>query len=106
MGGMTDLTERQRVERAERAKRALEEFVEPAIDHVCATFEKRLKEVCAKEPWASDKIAALANVIRIAEEIGGDIIGLIHDGAEAQSHILKVERYEALTPARRRLVSI
>jgi hypothetical protein len=47
-GRMTDLTDRQRVERAERAKRAIEEFVEPAVGHVCDTFERRLKEVAQR----------------------------------------------------------
>jgi len=103
---MTERSEAQRVERAERARRAMDEFFAPALGRAHDVFSTRLKDVCAREPWAADKIAALANAIRILEELGHDLEAAIRDGDDAARTILRAEKYEALTPARRRLLGI
>lgn len=103
---MSDLTDKQRVERAHHAKRALEEFLEPAFAVVTAEYGARLLAVCAKEPWATDRIAALANATRIVEEVKAQIVSLVYDGESAKQEIERVRRIEALTPRRRRLVEI
>lgn len=103
---MSDLNEAQRVERAARAQQALDEFFAPAMARARESFSARLKDICAREPWAADKIAAMANAIRILEELGRDIEGAIRDGDEAAQSLLRAEKYERLTPARRRLLGI
>lgn len=102
---MSELSPEERVRRAERAQKAIEEFFDPALSYVHATFTERLKKVCASEPWETGKIAALANAVRIVEELGSDIKGYIHDGEEAASKLIRVERYEKMSPARRRFIS-
>lgn len=103
---MRDLNEAQRVERAARAQHALDEFFTPALARAHDSFSARLKDICAREPWASDKIAAMANAIRILEELGRDLESAIRDGEEAARSIVRAGKYEQLTPARRRLLGI
>ena len=103
---MTELSESQRVERAARATRAIEEFFAPALARAHESFSVRLKDICAREPWAADRIAAVANAIRILEELGKDLEAAIHDGDAAARSLLRAEKYERLTPARRRLLGI
>ncbi|TFI59102.1 hypothetical protein E2493_06135 [Sphingomonas parva] len=103
---MNELSDAQRVERAARARRAIEEFLAPALGRAHETFSARLKDICAREPWAADRIAALANAIRILEELGKDLEAAIHDGDAAAQALLRAEKYERLTPARRRLLGI
>ena len=103
---MTDLTDSQKVERAKRARDAIDEFFAPALARAHAAFSARLKEICAREPWATDRIAAVANAIRILEELGKDLEAAIRDGDAAAEALLRAERYERLTPARRRLLGI
>ena len=103
---MGELSDAQRVERANRAARAIDEFFAPALARAHEAFSGRLKEICAREPWASDKIAALANAIRILEELGKDLEAAIRDGDEAARALLRAGKYERLTPARRRLRGI
>jgi len=103
---MTELNEAQRVERAVRARSAIDEFFAPALARAHTAFSARLKEICAREPWAADRIAAVANAIRILEELGRDLESAIHDGDAAAAALLRAEKYEKLTPARRRLLGI
>ena len=103
---MTELSEAQRVERAARASKAIDEFFTPALMRAHAAFARRLSEICAREPWAAEKIAAVANAIRILEELGKDLEAALHDGEAAAQSLLRAEKYEKLTPARRRLLGI
>lgn len=100
------MTEAQRIERARQATLALETFLDPAFAVVIEEYHARLQAVCAKEPWASDKISALANASRIVSEVRAQITGLVHDGEEAKSKLARAEKIESLSPARRRLLNI
>lgn len=99
------MTEAQRVERARQARQALE-FLAPAFEAVVSAYTERLEALAAHEPWAHGKITALANAVRIAREVHGQIAGLVHDGDDARASLVRVEKIERLTPARRRLLNI
>ena len=103
---MTELNDQERVERGRRARAAIDEYFAPALGRAHDMFSARLKEICAREPWATERIAAVANAIRILEELGKDLEAAIHDGEDAVQRRLRAERYEKLTPARRRLLGI
>ena len=103
---MNELSEAQRVDRANRAKRAIEEFFDPAFEAVVAAYAARLEEIASKTPWEAGKITALANAQRIAKEVYGQIATFIHDGDLASRDLIRVERIEAMTPAKRRLLNI
>lgn len=100
------MTEQERIERGFQAKRALEGFLDPAFEQVRAEYAGRLAAICASEPWATNKIAALANASRIVEEVRSQIMGLILDGAEAEQRKTRAQRVEELSPAKRRLLQI
>jgi len=100
------MTDEERIERAFQARRALETFLTPAFDQVRAEYGGRLAHVCANEPWATNKIAALANASRIVEEVKAQIVTLVLEGDEARSRKTRAERIENLSPAKRRLLQI
>ena len=102
---MTELTDTQRVERARQARQALE-FLTPAFEAVVAAYTERLEALASQEPWAHGKITALANAARIAREVHGQIAALVYDGEDARASLVRVEKIERLTPARRRLLNI
>lgn len=101
-----DLTLEQRVERGHRAERAMSEFLEPAFDQVRAEYAARLAVICATEPWAANKVSALANASRIVEEVQAQIMALIMNGEEAHIRKSRAERIEELSPAKKRLLNI
>lgn len=102
---MSGLSEAERIERARQARHALE-FLAPAFEAVVSAYTGRLETLAAQEPWAHGKITALANAARIAREVHGQIAALVHDGEDARASLVRVEKIERLTPARRRLLSI
>lgn len=102
---MTELTEAQRVERARQARHALE-FLTPAFEAVVSAYTGRLEALASHEPWAHGKITALANATRIAREVHGQIAALVHDGEDARASLVRVEKIEKLTPAKRRLLNM
>lgn len=101
-----ELTESQRVQRGEQARRALEDYLDPAFDAVVAAYTDRIEALAASEPWAADKIVAVAQATRIAKEVHGQIAALVHDGEHARASMVRVEKIEQLSPARRRLAAI
>ena len=98
--------EQARIERAGRAQRALEEFLDPAFETAHAEYAERLKVIASKEPWATNKIAALANAARIVEEVRGQIVALVFDGEHAKQGKARAEKIEQLSPAKRRFLNI
>lgn len=101
---MNDLAAR--IERSRRAGLAMEEFLAPAFDVLRAEYTSRLKEVCAKEPWAANKIAALANATRIVEEVERQLAGLIVDGDVAKGERERVAKIAEMSPQRRKILGI
>lgn len=103
---MSDLNDRERMERAHNAQRALDEFLEPAFDIVAAEYLGRLEQLASTQPWEAAKITALANATRIASEVRSQIVALVLDGQDARRGMLRAEKIEKLTPAKRRLLNI
>lgn len=103
---MTDLTDAQRVERARQAQMALENFLNPAFDAVSAAYTDRIEQLASTTPWEAAKITALANANRIVKEVHAQIAALVYDGEHAKADMVRVEKIEKLTPARKRLINI
>lgn len=100
------MTDEERIERAFQAQRALDNFLLPAFEQVKAEYGGRLAKVCANEPWATSKIAALANATRIVDEVKAQIAAIIIDGEEAKHRKSRAQVIEELSPAKRRLLQI
>lgn len=103
---MSDLNDRERMERAHHAQRALDEFLEPAFAIVAAEYMARLNDLASTTPWEAAKITALANATRIAQEVRSQIVALVLDGQDAKRGMIRAEKIEELTPAKRRLLKI
>ena len=103
---MTDLTDPQRVARAEHARRAMDEFLAPAFEQARQTYGARMVDIAATTPWESGKITALANALRIIAEVEAQVVGQIADGSDARKQMIRADKIEKLTPARRRLLNI
>ena len=103
---MSELNDAERIRRGQNAQRALVEFLDPAFEAVHEAYSQRLKEIATKTPWEAGKITALANATRIVEEVRNQIAALVHDGSHASSNMIRVEKIEKLSPAKRRLLNI
>lgn len=103
---MSDLNDRERIERAHNAKRALDEFLDPAFDVVIEAYTARLTDIASSTPWEAGKITALANATRIAQEVRSQVMALVLDGQDAKRGLIRAEKIEAMTPAKRRLLNI
>lgn len=103
---MVDLTEAQRIERGRRAKMALEEFLDPAFAAVTEAYTSRIEGLASTQPWEAQKITALANAIRIANQVKNQIMGIVHEGENTKAHKDRAEEIEKLSPARRRFLNM
>lgn len=103
---MTDLSESQRIDRARRAEMALEEFLDPAFDAVVSAYTARIEELAATQPWEAGKITALANATRIARQLRGQIMNIVHEGEKAKRAKARAEEIEKLSPAKRRFLDM
>jgi hypothetical protein len=103
---MSEARDSQRLERAEHARRAMEEFLAPAFEQARAAYGARMVEIAGSTPWEAGRITALANALRIVDEVEAQVTAQIADGAEARTKLIRADRIEQLTPARRRLLNI
>ena len=65
-----------------------------------------MTEIAAKTPWEAGKITALANATRIVAEVRAQIVALVMDGEDAKHGLIRAQRIEDMTPAKRRLLKI
>lgn len=100
-------TPQQRAERARRAQMAMDEFFAPVFAVVEAEYAEKMIEVAASsDPRAPEVIARLANGVKVARQIRGQIEGLIADGELANNEINRAKREEDMTPSKLRLLKI
>jgi hypothetical protein len=103
---MSEVSNSQRLARAEHARRAMEEFLGPAFEQARAAYGARMVEIAGSTPWEAGRITALANALRIVDEVEAQVTAQIADGADARTKLIRADRIEQLTPARRRLLNI
>lgn len=92
-------------ERADQAKMALD-HLRPAFEAVEALYAARLRDVAVMEPWAADKLRALALAQKISEAVRGQIEAIVLGGEVAEQQIGRVKKIEAMSPERRRILGI
>lgn len=103
------MTEAERIARAQRAKAAWDEFCGPMIEGMVSEYSARMVEVANTElnpKKRADKITALANAIRIAENLKGGMREAIVDGEIAARDRLRADKVEQMSAAQRRLFGI
>jgi len=103
------VTPEQRIARAHRAQGAWDEFVAPVIEAIIDTYRQRIVDLANSEldtRKRADKLTALSNAIRIAENIRSGLTEAIRDGELANVERLKAEKVEKMTAPQRRLLGI
>ena len=91
---------------ADSAERALEEHLRPAFDAVTDLYAQRLKDVAVQEPWAADKLRALALAQQIAEAVRGQIEAKVTGGDVAEHEMKRLRKIESMSPERRRILGL
>lgn len=92
-------------EASDAAKAALT-HLGPAFDAVEAIYAERLREVAVKEPWAADKLRALALAQKISEAVRGHIEAIMLGGEVADKQLDRVRKIEKMSPERRRILGL
>lgn len=100
------MNEEARIARAERAQAALDEFINPAFDIAAAGYMARLSEVVSAEPWATDKVKALMTAARVLKEVRGQVASLVQDGEVAAREVIRADKIEKISPAKRRILGL
>lgn len=91
---------------AESAERAMDEHLRPAFESVAHLYNERLKQVAVQEPWAADKLRALALAQQITEAVRGQIEAKITGGDVAEDQLKKLRKIEGMSPERKRILGI
>lgn len=92
-------------ERADKAEQALA-HLRPAFEQVEALYAERLREVAVKEPWAADKLRALALAQKISEAVREQIEGIVAGGEVVEQQVARAKRIEKMSPERRRILGL
>jgi hypothetical protein len=103
------VTEAERIARAQRADRAWSEFFEPMLAELRGAYSERLVEVANSElsrDKRADKITALANALKILEQVENGLQAAIMDGDVAANNVLRAEKMERMTAPERRLFGL
>lgn len=95
-----------RIQRADRASAALAEFIDPAFDIAAAAYLSRVSDIVASEPWATEKVKALMTAARVLAEVRNQVASLVADGEVAAKEIIRVDRIEKISPAKRRILGL
>lgn len=103
------MNEAERMARATRANAAIDEFIGPIIGDIRTTYAQRIVEIANTElnpTKRSEKLTALSNGIRIAEQIESAMRAIILDGEIAQREAIRADKMERMTAPQRRLFGI
>lgn len=100
------MDEAQRIQVAQDAERALKHHLAPAFAAVEQVYTMRMAQVAAGEPWAVDKIRALALALKVSQEVRSHIEAIVADGPVAEAAAKHLRTIEAMSPQRRRILGI
>lgn len=103
------MTEAERIARARRAELAWDEFFAPMIEAMLGEYQARMVEVANTElnpRKRADKITALSNAIRIAQNLKDGMRETIRDGELVQQELIRADKVERMAPSARRLLNI
>ena len=89
---------------ADGAERALVDHLRPAFEAVTDLYAQRLKDVAVQEPWAADKLRALALAQQIAEAVRGQIEAKVTGGDVAENELRRLRKIESMSPERRKVL--
>ena len=97
------------VAKGQRAEAAWTEFVALPLEDMVGEYTARIVEIANTElnpAKRSEKLTALSNGIRIAENIRSGLQAAIKDGETAQKELLRARKIEDMTAPQRRLLGL
>lgn len=78
----------------------------PAFDAIEAGYTRRLTDIATQEPWATDKIKALAFALKVSQGVRSHIAAVIAGGDIAEVQEKYTRQIEKLSPERRRILGL
>lgn len=78
----------------------------PAFDAVEGEYARRLAEIATAEPWATDKIKALAFALKVSQGVRAHIEAIVAGGDIAQANDAHMKKIAAMSPERRRILGL
>ena len=78
----------------------------PAFDVVEAGYTRRLTDIATTEPWATDKIKALAFALKVSQGVRSHIAAVIAGGDIEAANEAYTRQIEKLSPERRRILGL
>jgi hypothetical protein len=99
------LTPEQQINRGQKAQEALL-VLDEAFDAVISDYRERLCAVAVAEPWAADKLRALALAQKIAEGARAHIEAMVAQGTVGKHAVENLRKIEAMSPQRRRILGL
>lgn len=78
----------------------------PAFDAVEAGYTRRLTDIATQEPWATDKIKALAFALKVSQGVRSHIAAVIAGGVIDEATEKYNRNIESMTPERRRWLGL
>ena len=97
------------IAKGQRAQAAFDEFIGTPIEEMLSEYASRIVEIANTElnrDKRTDKITALSNGIRIAENIRNGLRAAINDGDTARAELIRADRIEKMTAPQRRLLGL
>lgn len=91
---------------ADAADKAMDEHLRPAFEAVEGLYMARLQDVAVKEPWAADKLRALALALKISQAARAQIEAKVKGGDLADDQLKRLRKIEAMSPERRRVLGL
>lgn len=93
------------IEPGDRATIALEEL-DTAFEAVLSGYLKRLAEVAATEPWASDKLRALALAQQIGAGVRQQLVSVVQGQAIEDANRVHRRKIESMSPERKSILGL
>lgn len=78
----------------------------PAFEAVEGAYTRQLATIAAAEPWATDKIKALAFGLKVSKEVRLHIEAIVAGGDIAQANDTHTKKIAAMSPERRRILGL
>jgi len=100
------MTPEEKRDEGQAARAAIDRFLGPAFDLVEAAYVERLAEIAGSEPWAADKLRAVATALRVTREVRAHVDGVAAGGRAAQVTLDHHRKIEAMSPERRRILGL
>lgn len=90
----------------EQARAAHDGFIQPAFDILRAQYAIKLADTASSEPWAHEKITALAHAIKVLDGVQGQVQSIVTDGKIERDNMKRAEQVANIRASKRRILGL